>query len=473
MSTPDAEGRGETSDIGENSEEWSAVRIAVTRDTIDSAGEVETIELATGKFENGEVTTRGSVEQPTEVKISVETDGSEPLTLDALIAPNATVSFVLVDDRISNLAKLEFFGKYWNTVDTDRLFTVSGDLSSIDADLELATVSIRGWEYDYLGGRVDLNFGTVMIDNEDKFEIEVEADEDRVVDIVVDVPVATEQIQLKAIFERGVKIEVRSHSSNLRDLYLKSNKGTRHKGLIEGWQQSEEFLETKQQYNVAYQEYLNRIHNNENSPDTNKEETPKHIDLLEKLDRIRVDYLERVVANRRDDWMFSLLALELGAYWGNVEVFSIYDELERRYREDFLMRRATHARNNHALHLAKVGNDPSLAMGYRVPDFNLPNTKFERIEIRDIYENNKLVLLTFWASWCGPYIEALPQLKEVYSKYREDGFEIVSISLDHRYGDWVSASEEHQIPWVNLGEMKVWDGDVATSYSVTYVPKSW
>lgn len=93
VSAPAADGSEEISDGDENSADWSTARIAVLQDTINSEGELETVELTSGTFEDGEVTLSGDVNHPTEVKVSVETDNADPLTLDAVIAPDANISF--------------------------------------------------------------------------------------------------------------------------------------------------------------------------------------------------------------------------------------------------------------------------------------------------------------------------------------------------------------------------------------------
>lgn len=470
VNTPAIEGDEPTSEGNEHSADWSTARIAVTRDTINSSGKFETVELASGTFEDGEVTLSGSVDHPTEVKISVETDGEEPLTLDTVIAPLTEISFLVHEYPEFNHANMNLFGVSQRVMEPDNKFSISGDLSSIDADFERATIRATAWEYDKRGERITLNYGIVLLDN-GKFVIEASVDEPKVVNIAVIVPSSQENTQFKAIIEPGSAIEIIAQSSWLHDLAPISGTG-KHAQLIETWQQSKEYLETEQEYRIAYQENQARAQSGEDTTSTGDDETPKHLELNRKLNRIRNKFLENVAANAEDP-MDALLALEMNAFWGKEEALPIYDHLATSLDKDLVMRRVINDRNDHASHLETRGFDSSLVEGKIVPEFTLQNVDGEQISLYDLLEKNKLVLVEFWASWCGPCIETIPALKDIYAAYREHGFEIVSISIDDDHETWIEASEEYELPWVNLGEFQGWRGDVATSYGVTGIPKKY
>ena len=86
------------------------------------------------------------------------------------------------------------------------------------------------------------------------------------------------------------------------------------------------------------------------------------------------------------------------------------------------------------------------------------------------------MLIDFWASWCGPCIESFPKLKRLYSKNKDLGFEIVTISVDDSLEDWETASETHKLPWIDIGdledgEMTGWDAaPTAMDYGVIWIP---
>lgn len=86
----------------------------------------------------------------------------------------------------------------------------------------------------------------------------------------------------------------------------------------------------------------------------------------------------------------------------------------------------------------------------------------------------KVLLIDFWATWCGPCVAELPNVKQAYEKYHDRGFEVVGISLDDDLGTLKRFLEENEIPWVTLlhtdsqaGNDKV---SVANFYGVSAIP---
>jgi len=83
-------------------------------------------------------------------------------------------------------------------------------------------------------------------------------------------------------------------------------------------------------------------------------------------------------------------------------------------------------------------------------DFTLlkrDSTKFTLSSLR-----GKYVMIDFWASWCKPCREAIPHWKEIYPKYKDKGFEIVSVTNDSRWSDWIKAMDAEQMPWIQVAD---------------------
>jgi len=103
----------------------------------------------------------------------------------------------------------------------------------------------------------------------------------------------------------------------------------------------------------------------------------------------------------------------------------------------------------------------NLKIGDKFIDFSMNNEINKEIKLSDF--EGGLVLLDFWASWCGPCIDEYPALKKAYSKFKKDGFEIVSISEDRTKERWLKAIEKNKLNWVNLWQE---DGNKADPYLI-------
>ena len=104
-----------------------------------------------------------------------------------------------------------------------------------------------------------------------------------------------------------------------------------------------------------------------------------------------------------------------------------------------------------------------LEPGDAVIDFTGETLDGEVVRTADLRNDNRYLLVEFWASWCGPCRMEIPHMKQAYARFRDKGFEIVSFTVDEEREDWVEASEEEELPWHNLG--MGWEAEAPVAYN--------
>lgn len=106
--------------------------------------------------------------------------------------------------------------------------------------------------------------------------------------------------------------------------------------------------------------------------------------------------------------------------------------------------------------------------GAVAPDFVQKTPDGEEMKLSDLRGN--VVLVDFWASWCGPCRRENPHVKKLYEKYSHRGFEVLGVSLDRTEASWKRAIEQDGLEWYHVSDLKGWKNEVAKMYSVSSIP---
>ena len=110
-----------------------------------------------------------------------------------------------------------------------------------------------------------------------------------------------------------------------------------------------------------------------------------------------------------------------------------------------------------------------LEVGQPFIDFTLQTKDGDKVTLAERIGQNKLTLVDFWASWCGPCRHENPVVKAAYEQFHELGFDVVGVSVDQDEASWLKAVEDDQLPWTQVRDS---ESKVSEDYMVYYIPSN-
>jgi peroxiredoxin len=123
--------------------------------------------------------------------------------------------------------------------------------------------------------------------------------------------------------------------------------------------------------------------------------------------------------------------------------------------------------------IAQQESSDKIKVGETAPDISLPGPDGKMRSLSSL--KGKVVLLDFWASWCGPCRQANPFVVQAYKKLQPKGFEVFSVSLDRPNGKeaWAAAIAKDGLVWdYHVSDLKWWESAPAGVYGVRSIPKT-
>lgn len=143
--------------------------------------------------------------------------------------------------------------------------------------------------------------------------------------------------------------------------------------------------------------------------------------------------------------------------------FISYSELEE--KEFDSLRKNPKFKKVHSLLMEKIG------IGKPAKDFTVETISGSKFTLS--LQKGKVILVQFWASWCPGCRAEMPNVKEIYEKFKDKGFDVIGISLDYEKEDMMEYLEETGVKWNISFSGKGWEDETVRLYGVNSIPSLW
>jgi peroxiredoxin len=118
---------------------------------------------------------------------------------------------------------------------------------------------------------------------------------------------------------------------------------------------------------------------------------------------------------------------------------------------------------------ARVVLMKAVSIGQKAPDFTLNDVNGNPVPLYSKV-GSKLLLIDFWAAWCGPCRQENPNVVKVYNQFHKKGFDVFGVSLDQKKDDWVKAIADDKLTWTHVSDLQYWNNAAAKMYAVYAIP---
>lgn len=119
-------------------------------------------------------------------------------------------------------------------------------------------------------------------------------------------------------------------------------------------------------------------------------------------------------------------------------------------------------------YLSSLTTQANMAVGKTFPPFSFTSLSGETVDLEEY--RGKVVLVDFWATWCGPCVHEMPTVIAAYEKYHDQGFEVIGISLDQEESELRDFINERNMPWPQHFDGQGWKNDLAQKYGIQSIP---
>ena len=289
---------------------------------------------------------------------------------------------------------------------------------------------------------------------------------------IVDVPIVDVPMIVKYIHNHKVMVQYPVILENTNIVMYLDTAGKGKNNKVIGSPKTESIIEYSKGVNKYLADKVGMdkmkkfvdIHNNTAStPEMQKEA----MDILKEYGHEQTKYTANFICSHTPSWISNYLLVTYYSDFDKATKDSVMAVLKSKWPNNSFIKKQIAQEKFENEELAIQNRTP---VGSDYKDLAMKDTLGMPIKISDYVPKNKVTLVDFWASWCGPCRREIPNIIKLYNQYKDKGLGAVSVSFDERANDWRGAISDLHLPWPQMSDLKGWDSEGAKVYGIMGIP---